>query len=116
MKCKAESAGLCHDWPARLSARRSGSVRRATPGTGFLLLACAAVLWWANRAAPPLPAGAHADLVVLKKGARRLELYRGSELLRTYHVSLGPHPDGPKQRQGDGRTPEGKYTLDYRKA
>ncbi|HET7810353.1 MAG TPA: L,D-transpeptidase family protein, partial [Steroidobacteraceae bacterium] len=63
----------------------------------------------------PLPEGTRADRVVVSKSARSLELYRGSELLRSYPVSLGREPVGPKQREGDGRTPEGRYTLDYRK-
>ena len=62
----------------------------------------------------PLPTGSKADLVVVLKGARRLELFRGNELLKTYTVSLGRHPEGTKTQQGDGRTPEGEYRLDYR--
>ncbi|MFL6600162.1 MAG: murein L,D-transpeptidase family protein [Steroidobacteraceae bacterium] len=36
-------------------------------------------------------------------------------LLKSFAVSLGRHPTGPKQQHGDGRTPEGEYRLDYRK-
>jgi murein L,D-transpeptidase YafK len=82
----------------------------------ILILAIAGIFAWAQLAAPPLPEGVHADLVIVKKGAHSLALYRGTKLLRSYRVSLGPQPHGPKQREGDGRTPEGKYTLDYRKA
>jgi murein L,D-transpeptidase YafK len=34
--------------------------------------------------------------------------------LREFDVSLGQMPNGPKQREGDFRTPEGKYYLDER--
>jgi murein L,D-transpeptidase YafK len=34
--------------------------------------------------------------------------------VREYQVSLGRNPVGPKQRIGDGRTPEGTYVLDWR--
>jgi murein L,D-transpeptidase YafK len=61
-----------------------------------------------------LPDDAKADLVVVRKSDRIIELYRGSELLRAYPISLGRHPVGKKQQQGDGRTPEGEYRLDYR--
>lgn len=64
----------------------------------------------------PLPLGARADLLIVDKAARRLDLYRGSVLLKSYAVSLGRHPIGPKQRQADGKTPEGNYIIDYRKA
>jgi murein L,D-transpeptidase YafK len=62
----------------------------------------------------PLPADARADRVVVRKGARKLELYQGGTLLRTYAIALGRVPLGPKQQEGDGRTPEGHYVLDYR--
>ncbi len=62
----------------------------------------------------PLPADLRADRVVVRKGARTLELYRGTQLLRTYSVALGRDPLGHKQQEGDGRTPEGRYLLDYR--
>jgi murein L,D-transpeptidase YafK len=62
----------------------------------------------------PLAPGTKADLVVVHKAARRLELFRGNELLKSYQVSLGRHPIGAKTQQGDGRTPEGDYRLDYR--
>jgi murein L,D-transpeptidase YafK len=34
--------------------------------------------------------------------------------VRTYRVALGRNPAGPKRQEGDGRTPEGVYTLDWR--
>jgi murein L,D-transpeptidase YafK len=80
-----------------------------------LALAVAGVAQCSFRAARP-PPKTTADLVVVHKAARRLELYRGGVLLKSFAVSLGPHPTGPKQREGDGRTPEGEYRIDYRKA
>ena len=50
----------------------------------------------------------------MHKSARRLELWRGPTLLRSYRVSLGLRPEGHKQREGDFRTPEGRYLLDSR--
>jgi len=55
-----------------------------------------------------------ADKVVVKKAERRLYLLRRDKPFRTYRVSLGFKPEGHKQYQGDGRTPEGRYTLDWR--
>jgi murein L,D-transpeptidase YafK len=70
---------------------------------------------WANWPHRPLPDGTQADHVVVRKSARQLDLYRGPDLLRSYPVSLGRTPTGRKQQEGDGRTPEGEYLLDYRK-
>ena len=77
--------------------------------------ACAAVaVAVAHWPESPLPDGVRADKVVVKKGARRLVLYSGDRVLREYSVALGGNPAGPKQKEGDERTPEGRYVLDYR--
>lgn len=55
-----------------------------------------------------------ADLVVVEKSERRLYLVRDERPVRSYPVSLGFAPEGHKQREGDGRTPEGRYRLDWR--
>jgi len=57
-----------------------------------------------------------ADRVLIQKSARQLTLLRNGRTLRTYHVSLGSNPAGAKDRQGDGRTPEGIYRIDSRNA
>ena len=49
--------------------------------------------------------------VVVEKGARRLRLYAGGELLRVRRVVLGFEPAGDKVKQGDGRTPEGDFYV-----
>lgn len=60
------------------------------------------------------PADRQADLVEVFKGERRMELKRGGEVLGSYRVALGFAPRGRKEREGDGRTPEGLYSVDAR--
>lgn len=55
-----------------------------------------------------------ADFVKVIKSKRQLVLYRQGKVIKHYHVSLGDEPIGPKRQQGDEKTPEGKYTIDYR--
>ncbi len=55
-----------------------------------------------------------ADRVIVNKSARELLLLRGESVLRRYRVALGREPLGPKQIEGDGRTPEGAYRIDGR--
>lgn len=95
--------------------RHEGRFGKATWMLGLAVLVVTIVGLWANWAYAALPTGTVADHVVVKKSARVLELYRGGELIRSYPVSLGRTPRGPKQQAGDGRTPEGPYRLDYRK-
>jgi len=64
------------------------------------------------------PAGSRlpkADKILVDKGARRLTLFSGGRKLKEYHIALGFSPIGPKEREGDGRTPEGIYTVDFHK-
>ena len=49
--------------------------------------------------------------IVVYKGARKLELYSGKTLLRTYKVGLGFSPVADKKREGDGATPEGEFYV-----
>ena len=55
-----------------------------------------------------------ADLVVVYKNKRLLQLMHNGRPFKSYAVALGPEPEGAKRRSGDGRTPEGVYTLDWR--
>ena len=59
----------------------------------------------------PLPPGTRADRILVEKERHLLTLYRGDEALRSYPVSLGRGGLAPKTREGDGRTPEGRYHI-----
>jgi len=52
-----------------------------------------------------------ADLVVINKSRRVMELWSNGATIAKYHVALGFEPVGPKQYEGDGKTPEGVYTI-----
>ena len=54
------------------------------------------------------------DLVRVEKSQRQLQLIGGGQILRRYSIALGGDPVGHKHRQGDERTPEGRYVLDWR--
>lgn len=62
--------------------------------------------------AVPLADDAVIDKIVIDKSRRRMTVYNGDAPLKTYRVALGPEPIGPKQFQGDGKTPEGAYKVD----
>lgn len=52
--------------------------------------------------------------VLVRKQERRLYLMADDIVVRSYRVSLGDNPVGHKLYEGDQRTPEGSYTLDWR--
>jgi murein L,D-transpeptidase YafK len=49
--------------------------------------------------------------IVIRKSDRVLELYDGEKLIKSYTVVLGFAPEGDKEREGDGKTPEGEFYL-----
>jgi len=51
------------------------------------------------------------DKVLIEKKKRRLTLIADGEAIKTYKIALGGDPVGPKERQGDNKTPEGTYTI-----
>ena len=55
------------------------------------------------------------DKILVIKSARRLELISDGKVIRRYRISLGKQPKGPKLQEGDKRTPEGLYWVDWRK-
>ena len=56
-----------------------------------------------------------ADEVLVSKADKRLHLIKDKKILRSFDVVFGENPIGHKQQEGDERTPEGSYTLDYKK-
>jgi len=55
-----------------------------------------------------------ADKILVLKSARKLELLKDGVVVKTYPIALGANPIGPKRILGDGKTPEGTYTIDAR--
>ncbi len=88
----------------RLWQRRSGAA-----GVAALLV----LLLCSSLPAAPRPAP-RVDRVEVFKSRHELILLRDGKALKTYRVALGPYSMGRKERQGDGKTPEGAYILDWR--
>jgi murein L,D-transpeptidase YafK len=57
-----------------------------------------------------------ADMVLVIKSDSKLYLKKNGEILKEYHVAFGANPEGHKKQEGDERTPEGSYILDYKKS
>jgi L,D-peptidoglycan transpeptidase YkuD (ErfK/YbiS/YcfS/YnhG family) len=83
--------------PALGATTRGATARDAARATGLLEEG----LWMADRV--------HVD-----KGERKLHLMHRGEIMRSYAISLGKNPVGHKRQEGDMRTPEGEYVLDWR--
>ena len=82
-----------------------------------ILLASGAVIGAAFYAFEPRlrPLEARATKILILKTEHKLLLMDGDEVLRTYRVSIGTGGTAPKEREGDHKSPEGLYTIDFRK-
>jgi len=78
------------------------------------LLSLLPVLVLAPMHADPAASLTSADQVIVRKGSRQLELLRDGQVIARYKIALGLDPVGDKQREGDFRTPEGRYSLSRR--
>lgn len=68
------------------------------------------LLLWAM----PAVAEMKADEIVVNKSERVLYLKQNGQTIRQYKIALGNEPIGHKQKQGDGKTPEGRYFISGR--
>ncbi|WP_205314267.1 L,D-transpeptidase family protein [Pedobacter namyangjuensis] len=53
--------------------------------------------------------------VLVIKHERKMYLLKDGKTVKTFTVALGKNPVGQKEFEGDGKTPEGIYTLDWQK-
>jgi murein L,D-transpeptidase YafK len=58
----------------------------------------------------PLPRLSNPRMIA-KKGERILQVFDGGKLVKTYPMALGFTPEGDKEKQGDGKTPEGDFFI-----
>lgn len=80
---------------------------------GIALMTASAVHAAKPRAARPAePVATH---ILVDKSDRLMHVYAGDKEIATYEVGLGTSPVGHKLQEGDRRTPEGRYTLDFKK-
>ena len=88
--------------------------RKLLSVTGITVGFVGVVSIYANWPMATLPLGAKADSVLVLKEERKLILLRNNKKIKEYSIALGGNPTGKKIMEGDERTPEGSYKLDYR--
>jgi len=89
-------------------SRCQGVTARSLRAAAFCV---AALLIGASHADAP---SLKADAVLVYKSERLLMLLRAGEVIAHFPISLGRNPVGPKSHEGDARTPEGRYYIDWR--
>ena len=88
-------------------------IAHRTTSFGLLLaLVCTVCALAGIRPDPSLQKPVKADSILILKKDHVMELLAGGKVIRTYKVALGQGGLAPKQREGDARTPEGRYLID----
>ena len=80
----------------------------------FVIISAAAIFFYAYHNSNALPAGTIIDRILVEKAERKLSIFRDGQKLKTYQIALGSNPVGAKEQEGDMKTPEGVYQIDYR--
>jgi murein L,D-transpeptidase YafK len=80
-----------------------------------LLCLSLSVLANANPQPPQASPAPRVDKILVVKSERKLQLISHGKPFKSYRISLGKVPTGHKEREGDQRTPEGIYWVDWRK-
>jgi murein L,D-transpeptidase YafK len=96
-----------------MSLKKSGDMVRFLLACGaaiVLLQSCFPPVAWAQTREPT----SEVDSILVLKKDHVLELLAGGKVIRSYKVALGTGGLASKERQGDGRTPEGRYVIDSR--
>lgn len=58
--------------------------------------------------------GPEVTLIQVDKSDRKMYLFHGNKLLKSYDFALGFAPVGHKEFEGDGKTPEGLYYISHK--
>ena len=78
----------------------------------FIVIFCST----STLASPAQLTKAKVDLVVVSKSESKMSIYHQGKVLKTYRIAMGDAPKGHKLKEGDQRTPQGRYILDYKKS
>lgn len=89
----------------------AGRFGRAFATFGFVVVFLIAAVAFAACATKSEMQNLRQPRIVVKKRERRLELFDGDRLIRTYGIVLGFAPEGDKVQSGDGKTPEGEFYV-----
>jgi murein L,D-transpeptidase YafK len=77
----------------------------------FAMFGLAACFHLPNAGKHPAYRGESVTAIEVHKADRKMFLLHGSKVLKTYNIQLGGSPVGPKQFEGDKKTPEGAYRI-----
>ncbi len=82
----------------------------------FFLLIVAVFFIYSRSGYIPLELGSSIDSIVIIKSANHMQVFQEGKLLHTYTVAIGRQATGAKEKEGDQKTPEGKYIINDKNA
>lgn len=89
-------------------------IRTSLVSAAVIGLLAGGVYVYAHHNWRPLPSETTIDRILVEKAARRLSIFSDGKELKSYRIALGRNPVGAKEQEGDMKTPEGVYWIDWR--
>jgi murein L,D-transpeptidase YafK len=92
-KAYLEEGIAASEWPSYCPKTKELALKRVTPPTGKLT---------------------KTEVIVIDKARRLIHLMHNDQIIATYRMALGTSPVGDKQKEGDNKTPEGRYFIELK--
>ena len=92
-KAYLEEGIAASEWPSYCPKTKELALKRVTPPTGKLI---------------------KTEVIVVDKTRRLIHLMHNEQIIATYRMALGTSPIGDKQKEGDNKTPEGRYFIELK--
>ncbi|MNL06574.1 L,D-transpeptidase catalytic domain [compost metagenome] len=92
-KAYLEEGIAASEWPSYCPKTKELALKRVTPPAGKLI---------------------KTEVIVVDKARRLIHLMHNDQIIATYRMALGTSPVGDKQKEGDNKTPEGRYFIELK--
>ena len=92
-KAYLEEGIIASEWPSYCPKTKELALKRVTPPAGALI---------------------KTEVIVIDKSRRLIHLMHHDQIIATYRMALGTAPIGDKQKEGDNKTPEGRYFIELK--
>jgi murein L,D-transpeptidase YafK len=92
-KAYLEEGIAASEWPSYCPKTKELALKRVTPPAGVLT---------------------KSEVIVIDKSRRLIHLMHNEQIIATYRMALGTSPVGDKQKEGDNKTPEGRYFVELK--
>ncbi|MBX9977317.1 MAG: L,D-transpeptidase family protein [Alphaproteobacteria bacterium] len=86
-------------------------IKKTLSTSALILLLCIIGFYFFHNSQNPIQTLPPIDAIVIDKEKRTMTIFSNEKPIKAYTIALGFSPKGHKEKEGDGKTPEGSYTI-----